>query len=35
MQDVVGMLKEGAQELVKPPLQYGRDGLRLDEPVIY
>lgn len=35
MQDVVEMLKEGGQELVKPPLLHGRDGLRLDEPVVY
>ena len=34
MQDVVEMLKEATKETVKLPLQHGRDGLRLDEPVL-
>jgi hypothetical protein len=35
MQDVVEMLKEATKETVKLPLQYGRDSLRLDEPVLF
>lgn len=35
MQDVVEMLKDGAKDIAKPPLQHGSDGLRLDEAILF
>jgi interleukin-1 receptor-associated kinase 1 len=34
MQDVVEILKDGAKDIVKPPVQHGSDGLRLHEAIL-
>lgn len=35
MQDVVEMLKDGAKDIAKPPIQHGSDGLHLDEAFFF